>query len=362
MIKSTIKSLLTFTKTLNKEIIFITDGAGWAIDNVSYGLSGALSAKRIRSTVIKSNGLRYLPLIRGKVVCFIDRWAYLDMGKNNFLKQLSKSNKIIATWWHSAGDERNKELIESTDVLKALSVYFKAISVPCTLERDLLVSRGIPFDRIQVIPEGIESMFKPFGLKEKELSRRQLSIPIDVFCIGSFQKDGIGWDSGDVPKMEKGPDIFVETIKKIAKKNKKIFVVLSGPARGYVKKELEQAEIPFFHSYFADYREIANLYKTIDLYLITSRTEGGPKSVLESFACGIPVVSTRVGMCRDIIEDNVNGFLCEIEDVDGLATKVDALISDQQLNEKVTANGLKTAKEYSWNKIADIFIKKIINF
>ena len=68
----------------------------------------------------------------------------------------------------------------------------------------------------------------------------------------------------------------------------------------------------------SDYKDVVRYYSVLDVYLITSRTEGGPKLVLEAFACGIPVVSTRVGMCADLIDDSVNGFLCDIEDVDNL--------------------------------------------
>ena len=57
-----------------------------------------------------------------------------------------------------------------------------------------------------------------------------------------------------------------------------------------------------------DYFSVVDYYRASDLYLITSRSEGGPLSLTESWATGVPVVSTRVGMSADYIRDGENGF------------------------------------------------------
>ena len=43
---------------------------------------------------------------------------------------------------------------------------------------------------------------------------------------------------------------------------------------------------------------LISLYHALDIYLITSREEGGPMGLLESIACGTPVASTNVGMAK----------------------------------------------------------------
>ena len=62
--------------------------------------------------------------------------------------------------------------------------------------------------------------------------------------IGSFQKDGQGWAEGYIPKLIKGPDLFVKSVE-IISKEVPIVVLLTGPARGYVKKELSKRKIKF---------------------------------------------------------------------------------------------------------------------
>ena len=108
--------------------------------------------------------------------------------------------------------------------------------------------------------------------------------------------------------MIKGPDIFIEAIRNIYSKVDNIFIVLVGPERGYVKQELSNMNIPFLHFYEKNYYDVIKYYSLIDFYFITSREEGGPKTLLESMACGVPVISTPVGQSVDII-NNKNSFI-----------------------------------------------------
>ena len=57
----------------------------------------------------------------------------------------------------------------------------------------------------------------------------------------------------------------------------------------------------------------------LDLYLITSREEGGPRAVFESMASGIPLVTTKVGQAMDVVVHERNGWMVDVGDVDGLS-------------------------------------------
>lgn len=352
--------LRDYIKLFNKDVIIISDGSGWVIDNVSSNISKSLNDKGIKAGVIKNLFLPFLILLKGKTFYFVDRWIYLERKNINFLKRLSRNNKIIVMWWHSAADKSNIKLTRSIEILKELLPYFEIVNVPCSIEQNLLIEKGVPANKLQVTPEGVEPFFQKLKFEEKTFNRKKLGIPEGAFCIGFFQKDGSGWDEGNEPKLEKGPDIFIETIRRLSKKYNNIFVVLTGPSRGYVKGRLKEIGVPFIHKYLSEYKDIIHYYSVLDLYLITSRTEGGPKSVLESLACGVPVVSTCVGMSKDIIEDNINGFLCNIEDVDQICERSEALILNKKLREYFSKNGIETVKRYSWGSVTGIFIEKCL--
>jgi len=136
--------------------------------------------------------------------------------------------------------------------------------------------------------------------------------------VGSFQKDGVGWGEGREPKLVKGPDILLQVLDALRRHVPELFVLLSGPARGYVKAGLERLGVPYRHVFVADYTHMGELYQALDAYIVTSREEGGPKAVLESMASGVPLISTRVGQAMDLVQHEANGWLVDVGDVAGL--------------------------------------------
>ena len=78
---------------------------------------------------------------------------------------------------------------------------------------------------------------------------------------------------------------------------------------------------------------------------------------MEAMATGIPVVSSKVGMANDIIQNRKNGMINNVGDIEGLVTSVDDLLQDSYLKENIIINALDNVQEYSWNKI----IKKYYN-
>ena len=96
------------------------------------------------------------------------------------------------------------------------------------------------------------------------------------------------------------------------------------------------------HFYEKIYSDIVNYYSLLDFYFITSREEGGPKSLLEAMACAIPVISTPVGQAKDII-DGKNSFKTISFDSDEISEIFLKKINNKNLNE-IKVKALETAK------------------
>jgi glycosyltransferase involved in cell wall biosynthesis len=194
------------------------------------------------------------------------------------------------------------------------------VQVSHTEMRNRVLESGIDPSKIFLIPIGINLNYFSFrSIEQKWNAREKLGIPRSAFVVGSFQKDGVGWGDGFEPKMIKGPDIFVETMRRLKKDVPELFVLLSGPARGFVKRGFEEAHIPYHHVYLKSYPDIAQLYQALDLYIVSSRQEGGPKAVLESMASGVPLVTTRVGQAMDLVKNEENGWMTDVENAEALA-------------------------------------------
>lgn len=146
---------------------------------------------------------------------------------------------------------------------------------------------------------------------EQDKIREKYGFKKDKFLIGSFQRDTEGSDL-KTPKLSKGPDIFVNVVSKMYQQNKNIEVVLTGKRRNYIISELEKIGINFHYFEMGEFSEVNELYNCLDLYIVSSRYEGGPQSVLE---CGItrtPIISTRVGIADEILSSeslySINNF------------------------------------------------------
>ena len=97
--------------------------------------------------------------------------------------------------------------------------------------------------------------------------------------------------------------MLLDVAGRLAREVSELRFLLTGPARGYVAAGLERLGIPFEQVRLPDLDAVARAYRAIDLCLVTSRDEGGPKAVLESMATGVPLVTTRVGQAADLVRD-----------------------------------------------------------
>ena len=113
---------------------------------------------------------------------------------------------------------------------------------------DLVLSAGVEPERVFRIPIGIDlENFPPVDAQLREAARAALGLPADAFVVGSFQKDGVGWGEGLEPKLVKGPDVLVAALGAGPRDASELVVLLTGPARGYVRRELERLGIPYRH-------------------------------------------------------------------------------------------------------------------
>ncbi|MGE3175746.1 MAG: glycosyltransferase family 4 protein [Planctomycetota bacterium] len=153
-----------------------------------------------------------------------------------------------------------------------------------------------------------------------ELLREPLAaLGRDAYLIANFHRDtaGAGLDRGElVPKLVKGPDLFLEILAELRRRGHNAAALLAGPRRHWLRRELTRRGVPFVHvgddgsdlERGDDYPrailpkdQVGTLLKLADLCLITSRSEGGPRAVLEAAAAGCPTLSTPVGHAPDLL-------------------------------------------------------------
>ena len=101
---------------------------------------------------------------------------------------------------------------------------------------------------------------------------------------------------------------------------------------------------------------LRDLYAQCDVWLSTSRTEGFNLMAMEAMACGTPVVSTKTGWPAEAIQDGINGYLIDIDNVEqgsAAAAKILAMTDAEWL--AMSGNALKTVEHSSWDNSSRLF-------
>jgi glycosyltransferase involved in cell wall biosynthesis len=263
---------------------------------------------------------------------------------------LGSSHRLGLGYFHGRpGTIGHPEFDETLETLRRNAARVDRVQVTHAEMHELVVAAGVDDARVFRIPIGIDIERFPLGSAgSRAAARRSLGLADDAFVVGSFQKDGVGWGDGLEPKPVKGPDVLVAALALVRERAPELVVLLTGPARGYVRAELERGEISYRHVRVGSRAELAYAYHALDAYLVPSRQEGGPKSVLESLATGVPLVTTRVGQAPEIVDDGSTGLLADVDDVEALASLVVRLHDDAELARRLREAGRQAAEAYAY--------------
>ena len=100
--------------------------------------------------------------------------------------------------------------------------------------------------------------------------------------------------------------------------------------------------------------EMGRWYDEADVYLNASDIDNMPNSIIEAFACGLPVVTSRAGGIPYVVEHERNGLLVDCGDHEGLAAAVLRLLEDPVLAQRLIAEGLRDVEQqYTWGAVSD---------
>lgn len=324
----------------HSRLMLVRDQADWVIDEEMRELGGIASRLGIRQA-----DSYWLAASRQQAVFFGTQFFLLS---NDWL---TSTHHIGVAYFHGKPGTGIREFDELYQRLGRYHARIRRIQVSHSEMRDCLLATGIAPEKVHLIPIGINlSYFSMQTPESKQYARDHYGIPKTAVVVGSFQKDGVGWGHGREPKLIKGPDIFLQSMVRLKQQIPELFVVLSGPSRGYVKEGLEKLGIPYRHFLLDRYPEVGQLFQTLDFYMVASRQEGGPKAILESMASGVPIVTTRVGQAMDLVQHGKNGFMVEIEDAEGLAHWSKWVLEHPSDMKAILAEGRQTAEQNTYEK------------
>jgi glycosyltransferase involved in cell wall biosynthesis len=149
-------------------------------------------------------------------------------------------------------------------------------------------------------------------------------------------------------KPQKSPVDFVEVAARVLKENRQAHFVLAGDGelRPQVEKRIQDLGIGRHFSLLGWQTDMPDVYRNLDVVVLTSLWEGLPCVFSEAMAGDLPIVATNVDGAREAIVDGENGFLHEPHDVEGLSKSVLKLLQDPELRQSMGKRGKSRVMEF----------------
>lgn len=254
--------------------------------------------------------------------------------------KIRKVDKIIYTV-HGFHFYKGAPLFNRTALKWAEQIMARWTDVIITINKDdyevaktLKLKKGGKVYYVPGVGIDVAEYAEPLGTRLEK--RKEIGVAEDDFVVVS------------VGRLEKNKNnkTIVRAISKI--NNPKIKFVLCGD--GKEKEELkmlaEELGVKDQVILLGNRTDIKHIYQAVDCFVMGSFREGLSRSLMEAMASGLPCIVSKIRGNVDLIEDGVNGYLCDANDYMAFADAIGKISSDQELAKRISENNLEKIKEF----------------
>ena len=314
--------------------IIVIDGKGWIYDQ--------LSIRGIKPIIVNTKGsfnLRYLmtlmTIIRKENIDLIQ--SHL-LGSNVYssLAGLLTRTPVVATFHGVADITENERFIRAKTFIINIGARC-VIAVSKSLRSDLI-------NRVKIRKEKIDVIYN--GIITSDFDRE----------ISSDIRDSYGWAKNDVIvgslgniHPNKGYDILIKAAGLLKHTEITFRFVIAGQIKAglydallKLRSSLGLEDRVHFLGFFED---PAHFLSNIDIFLLTSTSEGFSIATIQAMAANLPVIVTKCGGPEEIIDNNVNGCLIESENPEAIAKSIFLISLNKELQKSLSKNGRKYVKD-----------------
>jgi glycosyltransferase involved in cell wall biosynthesis len=155
------------------------------------------------------------------------------------------------------------------------------------------------------------------------------------------------------PGEQKDPETALKVIELLKKKHRNIEIIAFGT--------LDRKFVPKYVKYFykPSNETLVKILNKSSIFVLTSTLEGMPLPPLEAMLCGNAVISTDNIGIRTYAVDGYNALLVPVRSPEIIVDKVLNLITNSELRKSLAYNGLKTAKEYTYERMTHEFLEAL---
>ncbi len=213
-----------------------------------------------------------------------------------------------------------------------------------SLKQDTIKDFNIHRD-IQVIPNFID--FSRFNQNPNTELRKLYASDSEkiIMHISNFRK------------VKRIPDI-VQSFAQIDKQlPSKLLLIGDGPERNTLEELTQELKIKDRVLFFGKQESVEDLLNIADLFILASDHESFGLSALEAMACGVPVVSSRVGGLPEVNKDGYSGYSFEVGNIEQMTEKSIAVLSQTEKHNEFRKNAIQQAKQFDIHKILPLYLE-----
>ncbi len=204
--------------------------------------------------------------------------------------------------------------------------------------RDILLSDGVPAEKIGLAYSGID--LEKFSAEPRDNGARdELGMPSDAIVAGCVA----------ALVDHKAHDVLIRAAQSACARVPGLHMLLvgKGPLEPMLRSLVSELGLET-RVHFAGYRtDIGRLMRSMDMFVLASRTEGLGTAVLDAMTVGLPVVATRAGGIPEMVEDGKNGLLCPVDDHAALADNLVLAAGDSALRRELGEGAREAVKRFS---------------
>lgn len=329
-------------------IAIIYDRDGWAFHNIAKEIKNRLSSYYhidIISSDIFENNIMLLLLLAPQYDLMHCMWRGLislieseDTRQNianwnikyeDFIKKYLQETNITTC----VNDHLflNKEQYENT---KVFTKYVKNYTVSSSILMNIYNKLDIVKKPQMIVNDGVDTeKFKPINIERFELDNI------------NNRKIKIGW-VGNSEFIDSEGDSDLKGVKNIIK-----------PAIEELIADGVQIEMKFADRKYGyiSHEKMPQYYSEIDIYVCASKTEGTPDPILEAMACGVPIISSNVGIVEEALGSMQKKFILKDRSKEELKNKIIELVNNRQMFKDLSNENIKQSKEWSWAKKSKLY-------
>jgi len=242
-----------------------------------------------------------------------------------------------------ANDLSRKNWLRKNQVLKQVPADQLYLVAPSQwMKTKLFESRLMNKFSVTVIPNGLDT--DELAPRDKHYSRKVLGIPENAGVI-LFIADS-------VVNKRKGLSFLIQALEGI-KETGNLFFLTVGRSKIDIHTDIPHKDL----GSVTNQRMISIVYSAADIFVLPSLQDNLPNTVIESFACGTPVIGFDTGGIPDMVRDGTTGYLVTPRHVEGLKASMLELLKNPSRQKALSENCRKIAiDEYGFEKQAEQYI------